>query len=215
MPFRWQRSSAASRETKGGFHSGAEAVPVADRGDAGEQGVDEDRPAVRAEADVVRVEIAGHPGRVRRVDRVEALRVRLAGRQDIVEALDLILGGEREAAPVGADAEPHAAREAALEHREPAVRLDPEQEQLARLIGGEGEAAAGPGQPGGEAARRGERERLVPRGAGARLFLHFGVRIRAKPRIEGGACRESWKFLAQPPKRRGPFGERNDPRLGS
>ena len=158
MPLRWQRSSAASREMKRGLPQRPEAVAVADRGDAAEQGVDEDRPPVRAEADVVHVEVAGHPGRMRRIDRVEALLIRLARRQHIVEAVDLIMGGEREAAPVGARRQPHRAGEGPLEDRKPPVRPRAEEEDLARLIGGEGEAAAGSRQPLREMARRGQRE---------------------------------------------------------
>ena len=46
-PFRWQRSSAASRETNGGRHSGRKLYPLVERRQATEQRVDEHRPAVR------------------------------------------------------------------------------------------------------------------------------------------------------------------------
>src|SRR5687768_2823302 len=60
--------------------------------------------------------------------------------------------------PLGAAAEAYAAGEAALEDREPAVGLEADQEELARLIGGEGEAGAHLGQPGGEKSRAGQLE---------------------------------------------------------
>ena len=56
---------------EGGLPERPEAVAVADRGDAGKEGVDEDRPPVLAEANVVNVEVARHPGRMRRVERVD------------------------------------------------------------------------------------------------------------------------------------------------
>ena len=87
--------------------------------------------------DVVHVDIAGHPGRVRRVDGIEPRRRLVPAWQHVVEAVDLVLCREREAAAVGADAQAHAAREGSLEHRQPPVGPRPEQEQLARLIGGE------------------------------------------------------------------------------
>jgi len=55
-----------------------------------------------------------------------------------------------------AGAEPHAAQEGALEDREPAVGPEPDQKELAGLVGGEGEAGASPGEPGGEEARAGQ-----------------------------------------------------------
>ena len=48
----------------------------------------EDRPAIRAEADIVDVELAGHPGCVRRVKRVVTLAVGFVGLGAAVDYLD-------------------------------------------------------------------------------------------------------------------------------
>ena len=58
--------------------------------------------------------------------------------------------------PSGAGAEAHAAREGPLEDRKPAVGLEADQEELAGLIGGEGEARPSLRQPGGEQPRAGQ-----------------------------------------------------------
>jgi hypothetical protein len=56
-----------------------------------------------------------------------------------------------ELADVGAQA--HGAVEGALDHGEPSVGLEADQEQLAGLVGGEGEAQPLLGEPGRELAR--------------------------------------------------------------
>ena len=134
-----------------------EARAVAHRGDAGEDGVDEHRPPGRVPGNVVDVEIAGDPGKPRHEDGVVA-GMALSGGKRVVEAEQLVMGGEEEPARVRADAEAHAAGEAPLVDGERAVGSDAEQEQLPGLVGGEGDAAARPRQPRHEASRRGERE---------------------------------------------------------
>src|SRR6185312_13502308 len=51
-------------------------------------------------------------------------------------------------------------------HRQPPARLEPDQEHLAGLVGGEGEARAHARQPVREMPRRGECELLFRRGGG-------------------------------------------------
>ena len=63
------------------------------------------------------VEVARYPPDMRGVDRVEAVRARFAGGLQIVEPLDLILGGEGERPAVVGDGEPHAAGKGPLENR--------------------------------------------------------------------------------------------------
>ena len=129
-----------------------EAVAVAYRRHAREQRVDEHRPAVGREGHIVGVDIAGDPRRVRREDRVVGAG-RLSRRHDVVEALNLVVRREREGAAARRHAKPHAAREAALEHRQPPVALQSDQEDLAGLVGGEGEARPHARQPLGEVPR--------------------------------------------------------------
>ena len=133
------------RRDEGRLPDRAEIARVADRGDAGIERADEQRPAIGADADIMRVDAAGRPGEVGNVDRVE--RARLAGAHDIVEAVELELGGERDAARAFAHRQPHAAREIALEQRDGARRVAAQEQQLAGLIGGEHQAAADPRQP--------------------------------------------------------------------
>jgi hypothetical protein len=76
-----------------------EARAVAYRRDAGEQRVDEDRPAVSRKGDVMGIDIAGDPGGVRREHRV-VLPVRAAARHHVVEAEQLIVRGENKRAHI-------------------------------------------------------------------------------------------------------------------
>ncbi len=144
-----------------------EAVTVAHRGDAREQRIDEHRPPVRRECHVVGVDVAGDPDSVRGKHRV-VLPMRAAFGDDIVEAQELVLGRQHERAGVGANAQSHAAREGPLEHGQAAARLEPDQEQLAGLVGREGEARTRARQPFGKMPRRGERELLFRRSGGWR-----------------------------------------------
>src|SRR5262245_20662211 len=96
------------------------------------------------------------------------LPVGAAPGNDVVEAQKLILGRQHKRARVGSDAQPHAAREGALEHGEAAAGLEPDQEQLAGLVGGEGEARARAREPVGIMPRRGQRELLLGRRGGRR-----------------------------------------------
>ncbi len=145
---------------------GLEAVAVAEGGKAGEQGVDEHRPAIRAEGDVVGVHVAGDPGLVRGVEGV--VLARLAALGDVVEAEDLIVGGQQQGAAVAGDAEAHAPCEGAFEHRQAPVGLQSQEEQLAGLVGGQGEAHSGARQP----------LREVPGGRQRELFLNRRRRFR-------------------------------------
>ena len=113
-----------------------EALRLRHRGKAGKKRVDEDRPSGRVDTKIMGIEIAGGVGRLRYEQPVIALR-QLARRQRILEPPQLV---ERRH-PHGLAIRPqsHAAAEGAFEHRETIVRLQAYQEQLPRLIGGEGQ----------------------------------------------------------------------------
>jgi len=141
------------------------------------------------ENNVVRVDVTGDPGDVRREHRV-VLAVGAALGNDVVEAQELVLGRQHERAGVGTDAQPHAAREGALEHREAPARLEPDQEQLAGLVGGEGEARARAREPVGKMPRRGERELLFRRGNGRRRRGGCGIRGHRQAPLSPSRLRE-------------------------
>ena len=128
-----------------------EAVGLADRGEAAEQRVDEHDPALGVEGDVVDVEVARGARDLRHVEPVVAL-VRLAGLERVVEPPEL--EQRRQEQRLRARPEAHGAVEAALEDRQPAVRLQPDQEQLAALVGREREREVLLGEPARELARR-------------------------------------------------------------
>ncbi len=142
----------------------AEARPLADRGDAAEQGVDEQRPAVAVDGDVVDVEIAGGVGDPGHVEAIGAV-VDPPRRQRVLEPPQLVERAHPQRIP--GRAQPHAARERAFEDRQPPVRLQPDQEQLAGLIGGERQAQPAFRQPRRELPGRGQhhlrRRRPFPR----------------------------------------------------
>src|SRR4051812_30727418 len=95
---------------------------------------------------------------MRHIERIMPIRRLARAFERVIEAEDLVMRGEQETAAIGGNANPHATRKRALEHRELAIRPDAEQEELAGLIGGEGQAAARYMQPLHEMARRGECE---------------------------------------------------------
>jgi hypothetical protein len=95
---------------------------------------------------------------------------------DIVEAQELVLGRQRERASARAHIQAHAAREGALEHGQPSAGLEPDQEQLAGLVCGEGEARARARQPFRKMPRRGERELLFRRAGSHRCGRARGHR---------------------------------------
>ena len=145
----------------GGRHSGLK-LALAHRGDAGEQCVDENRTPVGRDGHIVRVDVAGDPGYVRREHRVLLAMGGPFG-NDVVETQELVLGRQHERAGISAHAQAHAAREGALEDRQPSAGVESDQEQLAGLLGGESEARARARQPFRKMPRRGERELLFRR----------------------------------------------------
>ena len=148
-----------------------EAMPFAGGGETAEQGIDENHPAVGVDGDVVDVEIAGGVADLGNVEPVVAL-VCLSRCQRVLEPPELIQRGHPQTVTVRA--QPHAAAEGALEDRESSVGLQPDQEQLAHLIGGERQAQPLLRQPRGELPGRGKRHlgrrRLLPR-----LTRHFAT----------------------------------------
>ena len=142
---------------------------------AREQRIDEQRFSVRTKAHVMEIEIAGDPRHARHIKRIVAIGL-LAWRHGIVKAQQLVMGGEQQAARVSTHPQPHAAGKAALEHRQLAVCLETQKEQLSSLIGGEGQRSPGPRQPGFEAARGGEREGLLGCAFGSCLIAQLRTR---------------------------------------
>ena len=132
-----------------------EAVRRARPRQAGEERVDEDRPPARVDRDVVDVEVAGGVAHLRHVEPVVA-RLRLARAEHVLEAPELVERAHPQRLAVAGQA--HAAVEGALEDRQPAVGLQADQEQLAGLVGGEGEARALLGEPREELAGGGDRK---------------------------------------------------------
>ena len=159
--------------------------------------------------DVVDVEIAGGVRQLGHVEAIVAL-VRLAGRQRVVEAPELVEGAHQQ--PLGAGPEAHAALEGAIEDRQPAVRLEAEQEQLAGLVGGEGEAYPLLSQPSGELSRGGQLEGSGPvcsRAHGAMLAMPDLIALARCPmnEIRAGVgttpcSRRSAAIAVQPSRRR-------------
>ena len=131
-----------------------EARALRQRRDAVEARGDEDRLAGFVRGDVVDVDVAGGVAGHRHHHRVVAVlgRPRL---EVILETPKLVERGHPECA-LGADAHPHAAGKAALEDREPTVGLEADQEELAGLVGGEGEARFGGREPRDKKPRGGD-----------------------------------------------------------
>ena len=189
---------------KGGCQSGREAVALARRREAAVGGVHEQRAAAGVDGDVVHVEVAGREAAPRHVEAVVAL-VALAGGQRVVELPELPARAHPE--PLGCGVEAHRPVEVALEDGEAALGLHPEEEQAVGLVGGEGEARAGVGEPGEEVARGLDLER--------RLFRQ-GWPSPASRRGEAIRARREWDAPARegPEERRavggGGVGERRD-----
>ena len=142
-----------------------EAVALVERRQAAEARVDEDDPAAGLDGDVVDVEVAGGVADARDVEPIAAL-VELARPQDVLEAPELVERTHPQRLAVAPQA--HAAVEGALEDRQRAVRAAAEEEQLADLVGREGQADVVVGQPAREVART---RHLDPRLFGAAISL--------------------------------------------
>ena len=117
----------------------AEAATVRQGGQTVEPGGDKDRAAIRVFDDVMGVDVACRVPRHRHVKRVEPV----AGFPRIKEVLTapkLKAGTHPE--PALPHPQTHRPLERAFEHRQPPIGAQADQEHLARLIGGQGEAAA-------------------------------------------------------------------------
>ena len=106
---------------------------------------------LRIKGDVVDVEIARGARDLGHVEPIVAL-VRLTWIERVVEPPEL--KERRQEQRLRARPEAHGAVEAALEDRQPAVRLQPDQEQLAALVGRERKGEVLLGEPARELARR-------------------------------------------------------------
>lgn len=96
-----------------------EADLLVHRCEAGEQRIDEHRPAGWQHAHVMGEDIAGVPGNLRRIDGIVAFEV-LSRRDDVLEAQDAVEAGEIEALPGCRDTE--AAFEGSLRDAQPIGR---------------------------------------------------------------------------------------------
>jgi hypothetical protein len=105
------------------------------------------------QAHVVNVQIACDPPQPWGVQGIMPL-MQSAGIQHVAEAPYLVQGGYMQAARTGHQA--HTSLQGALENRQAAIEMQPEQKQLASLVGGEGQAQVLLGQELGELARGGE-----------------------------------------------------------
>lgn len=141
---------------EGGAPHWPEAGMLGQRGQAVETGHHEDGPSILAGGDVVDVDVAGCVPAHRHVEGVVALPC-LPGLEEVLEAPELVERGQPERAS-GSRAEPHRARKRPLVDREPAIGPEADQEELAGLVGGEGEARLRAGEPGGEQPRSGQLE---------------------------------------------------------
>ena len=97
------------------------------------------------DGDVVDIEVAGRVGHLRHVEPVVSL-VELAGLEQVLETPELVKRAQPDGLAIGPKA--HRAVERALENGEPAFGVTPQQEELARLVGGERQADPLLGQPG-------------------------------------------------------------------
>ena len=127
-----------------------EAVRLTGRCQAGEQRRCEQRAAMAANGNVVNVEIARGVADLRNIECVVAL-VHLAVGDGVLEPPELEERGHPQRLAIAGQS--HAAVEVALMDRLSAVRLQADQEQLAALLGGEGQAQPLVRQPFRELAR--------------------------------------------------------------
>src|SRR5688572_2548396 len=154
-----------------GLPDRAEAVRLAGGGDAGIFGVDEDGPAVAVDGDLMDVDVADGDRGARDVDPVEMLVGALVAVQDVFEAPDLRQPANIEPIALGAHA--HSADEILLVEGDLLVAAQAHQEELARLVGGKGNARPDGSQPVREPA--GDGKPALPlsvlRGLGTLAFL--------------------------------------------
>jgi hypothetical protein len=151
-----------------GLPEGPKAVAGADGGEAGKEGIGEDQLAIGIDAHVVDVAVAGGVTELGDIEAVVAVGL-FTGTEHVLEAPDLVKAAQPEAVAIAAGAEAHAAVEGALEHRQFAVGLEAQGEQLADLIGGESQGDVLLRQPGEQLAGGGDLE------AGGSRHAHGGV----------------------------------------
>ena len=165
---------------------------------AGEQRVDEDGVAGGVERDVVHVDVAGDVAHLRDVEAVEAV-VRLPGLQHVLEAPELIERAHPQRLAISA--EPHAPLERALEDGKAPVGLEAEEEELARLIGGERQAraAARRAMPRNAGTKRSTSAGCVPDGAGFPSCPPIGPPWR--PLRSASSLLPHWTLVASLPER--------------
>jgi len=124
-----------------------EAVTVVGGRQAAELGVDEHHPSARLDGHVVDVEVARRVADAGDVQAVVAV-VGGPGSQDVFEAPELVERGHPQSLAVAP--QPHTSLERLLEHGEPAVGGDADQDELAALVRGDGQTDTLLGEPGRE-----------------------------------------------------------------
>src|SRR5690606_12464711 len=120
-------------------------------GQAGVLGVDEHDLAVRADAELVDVEVADGLRVARHVALVVLAVDHLVRAQHVLEAPQLVQPAQVD--PLGVADHAHRALEDALEERDPALLVAADQVYAAALVGGDRQRHAVAGQPGRQPAR--------------------------------------------------------------
>ena len=123
----------------------SEAGPLRKCGDASEACGDEHRAAGVVDGHVVDIEVAGGVGHLRHIEPIVSL-VEFARPEQVLETPELVERAQPEGLAIGPKA--HRAVERALENGEPAFGVTPQEEEFARLVGGERQADLLLSQPG-------------------------------------------------------------------
>src|SRR5688572_12265176 len=101
---------------------------LAQGGEAGKEGIDEDWPSRAVERYVVGIDVARRPATLWNVESVVGSGREFTGSQSILESPELEQARHPQCLAVGADCQTHAAFECALENGEASVWLDSDHE---------------------------------------------------------------------------------------
>ena len=110
-------------------------MPLAQSGEAPEEGSDENDSPVVFDSNVVYIDVAGRVADPRNEEPVKPI-IYLAGLKTVFKAPELKRG--RGPNRLAVAPEPHASIESSFENREFVVHPEPNQEELSRLVGAEG-----------------------------------------------------------------------------
>ena len=172
-----------------------EACRLADRGEAGKGGVDEDRPSIGPHADVMDIQRARHPALARLEAAGGALVRRRPRRKPIAKTPEHGFAAHPQALAIGPQA--LAMLDQPLMAANAAIRLAADEHQPSRLIGGKRQRPANPGKPIGKPRRKHHERRL---GRGGRFGGHGRVLLRVIEEGEGdyGKRRAAFPFSRLP-----------------